>query len=87
MAKSQLQLFFVECRPSGGGKADTFTFFVPAMNPREAILAADASGARAEDYDMSNPFLDHADLEVRVGSYGPGNPSEIEFGDWSPFRQ
>ena len=87
MTQQQLRLFCVECRPRGGGQADTFTFFVPALEPDEAILVAQASAikARAFDRDVSDPFQDHADLEVRVGSYGPGDPSELKFGDWSLF--
>jgi hypothetical protein len=61
---------------------------VPALNPEEAILAAQASAMRAAsvDNDLSSPFENHPALEVRVGIFGPGDSPEVQFGDWSIFR-
>ena len=71
------------------GETQAHTFFVPALNADEAIPAAEASArnARAQGYDVADPFQDHADLEVRVGTFGTNDPPEVEFGDWSLFRQ
>ena len=87
MAEPRLRLFCVECRPSGETQAHTF--FVPASNANEAIRAAEASASdtRAQGYDVSNPFQDETDLEVRVGTFRSGDSTEIEFGGWSLFRQ
>lgn len=87
MAEPRLRLFCVECRPSGETQAHTF--FVPALNPDEAIRAAEASArdTRAQGYDVANPFQEHSELEVRVGTFGAGDSLKVEFGDWSPFRQ
>ena len=64
-------------------------FFVPALEIDEAIRSAQTSArkARAVEKDLSDPFQDYANLEVRVGSFGPGDPPELEFGEWLPFQR
>ena len=86
MAEPRLRLFCVECRPSGETQAHTF--FVPASNVNEAIRAAEASArdTQAQGYDVADPFQDETNLEVRVGTFTSDDSTEIEFGDWSPFR-
>jgi hypothetical protein len=87
MAAPRLQLFAVECRPPG--QAQAYTFFVPAQSPPEAISQAMTSAreARAQCAEVSDPFQDHAELEVRVGTFTAEQPIEIEFGDWAPLGQ
>lgn len=87
MAEPTLRLFCVECRPCGETQAHTF--FVPALSPDEAIRAAEASAreTRARGITVADPFQDHADLEVRVGTFRHEDRSEVEFDEWSIFKQ
>lgn len=87
MAEPALRLFCVEVRPRGENQAHTF--FQPASSADEAVRAAQATATdfRALGYGGTDPFQHGADLEVRVGTFGPSDPPEVEFGDWLPFPQ
>ena len=85
MGGQRLQLFCVECRPSG--ETHAHAFYVPALDADEAMRVAEATARDnlAQGFDVVDPFQ-KADLEVRVGSYGSSDPPKLQFGDWSPFR-
>jgi hypothetical protein len=87
MVNSRLRLFAVECRPKGDEQAHRF--FVPAQSPDEAVTKAVTSAreAHSQQSEVTDPFQDNTDLEVRVGTFERDASIEIEFGDWAPFRQ
>ena len=82
VTESKPQLFVVECRH---GHGPSTTFFIPAFNAEEAILSSrqSAHDARLHDPTVPDPYEHAENLEIRVGTFDPSDPTKIIFGEWS----